>query len=64
MNDPFGNYLCQKITEVSSDEQFEALASKVRTDTVRICCDPHGTRAMQKLIERAANKLEHIAMIG
>ena len=49
---------------MSSDAQFEALAQKVRADTVRICCDPHGTRAMQKLIERAANKLEHIAMIA
>ncbi|KAM7502851.1 hypothetical protein LguiB_001755 [Lonicera macranthoides] len=54
MTDPFGNYLVQKLLEVcDEDQQMQILHAITRKpgDLVRISCDMHGTRAVQKVIE-------------
>ncbi|XP_059628755.1 pumilio homolog 12-like [Cornus florida] len=54
MTDPFGNYLVQKMLEVCDEDQrmqiLHAITGKAG-DLVRISCDIHGTRAVQKVIE-------------
>ncbi|XP_004228945.2 pumilio homolog 12 [Solanum lycopersicum] len=54
MIDPFGNYLVQKLLEVCNEGQrMQILRSitRIAGDLVRISCDMHGTRAVQKVIE-------------
>jgi hypothetical protein len=49
--DPFGNYLCQKLLEYSTDDQRNALCESVAQDLVNISLNMHGTRAVQKMID-------------
>lgn len=54
MTDPFGNYLVQKLLEVcNEDQRMQILRTITRKagELVRISCDMHGTRAVQKVIE-------------
>ncbi|KAF8395983.1 hypothetical protein HHK36_017594 [Tetracentron sinense] len=54
MTDPFGNYLVQKLLDVcDEDQRMQILYAITRKagDLVRISCDMHGTRAVQKVIE-------------
>ncbi|KAL4611840.1 hypothetical protein ACB092_08G154800 [Castanea dentata] len=54
MTDPFGNYLVQKLLEVcDEDQKMQILHAITRNsgELVRISCDMHGTRAVQKVIE-------------
>ncbi|XP_043692277.1 putative pumilio homolog 8, chloroplastic [Telopea speciosissima] len=54
MTDPFGNYLVQKLLEVcDGDQRMQIIHAITRKpgDLVRISCDMHGTRAVQKVIE-------------
>ncbi|XP_043690642.1 pumilio homolog 5-like [Telopea speciosissima] len=54
MTDPFGNYLVQKLLEVCDDDQRMQIIHAITRkpgDLVRISCDMHGTRAVQKVIE-------------
>uniref|UniRef100_A0A8H7Y5R9 PUM-HD domain-containing protein n=1 Tax=Psilocybe cubensis TaxID=181762 RepID=A0A8H7Y5R9_PSICU len=45
MTDPFGNYLCQKLLEFSTDEQRNVICESVAQDLVNISLNMHGTRA-------------------
>jgi hypothetical protein len=49
--DPFGNYLCQKLLEYSTDEQRNIICESVAQDLVNISLNMHGTRAVQKMID-------------
>ncbi|PSR86915.1 Pumilio 12 like [Actinidia chinensis var. chinensis] len=54
MTDPFGNYLVQKLLEVCNEDQRMQIVRVITRkcgDLVRISCDMHGTRAVQKIIE-------------
>ncbi len=51
MIDPFGNYLCQKLLEYSTDEQRSAIIDSVAADLVGISLNMHGTRAVQKMVD-------------
>lgn len=51
MMDPFGNYLCQKLLEYSSEEQRSAICDSVANDLVGISLNMHGTRAVQKMVD-------------
>ncbi|KAL6966225.1 hypothetical protein U1Q18_032005 [Sarracenia purpurea var. burkii] len=54
MTDPFGNYLVQKLLEVCDEDQLMQIVGAITRkcgDLVRISCDMHGTRAVQKVIE-------------
>lgn len=50
-SDPFGNYLCQKLLEYSTDEQRNIICESVAADLVTISLNMHGTRAVQKMID-------------
>ncbi|KAG8683238.1 hypothetical protein FRC08_014401 [Ceratobasidium sp. 394] len=50
MIDPFGNYLCQKIFQYSTDEQRTAICKSIAHDLVGISSNMHGTRALQTII--------------
>jgi Pumilio-family RNA binding repeat len=49
--DPFGNYLCQKLLEYSTDEQRNVICESVAQELVQISLNMHGTRAVQKMID-------------
>ncbi|KAL7203051.1 hypothetical protein ACSBR1_034488 [Camellia fascicularis] len=54
MTDPFGNYLVQKLLGVCDEDQRTQILRAITRksgDLVRISCDMHGTRAVQKVIE-------------
>lgn len=55
MNDSFGNYLCQKLFEKCSTEQLRKVIQNVTPFTTAIATNIHGTRSIQKLIEKAVN---------
>lgn len=54
--DPFGNYLCQKLLEYSTDEQRNVICESVAQDLVNISLNMHGTRAVQKMIDFLSSK--------
>ncbi|XP_010274377.1 PREDICTED: pumilio homolog 12-like [Nelumbo nucifera] len=52
--DAFGNYLVQKLIEVCNENQRTEIlhvVTKEKFELVAICLNPHGTRAVQKLLE-------------
>ena len=51
MNDPFGNYLAQKLTETVKPEKLTDIIHRVQDDPVGLCRNSHGTRSIQKIIE-------------
>ncbi|OCF41394.1 pumilio-family RNA binding protein [Kwoniella heveanensis CBS 569] len=51
MTDPFGNYLCQKLLEYSTEDQRSAIIDSVASDLVGISLNMHGTRAVQKMVD-------------
>ncbi|XP_022768690.1 putative pumilio homolog 8, chloroplastic [Durio zibethinus] len=55
MLDPFANYVVQKVVDVCSEEQRSQILLMVVKDgfqLVNICLNVHGTRAVQKLLEK------------
>ncbi|KAJ0587344.1 putative armadillo-like helical, pumilio domain-containing protein [Helianthus annuus] len=51
MKDQFGNYLVQKIVAVCNDDQKMQIILSLIKDIIHVCMNPHGTRAVQKLLE-------------
>lgn len=65
MMDPFGNYLCQKLMELCTAQQLEAMVERTRGSLVKVSLNLHGARAVQKLIEaaqRAPNVQRQLAL--
>lgn len=62
MTDPFGNYLIQKLSENVSPDQRLILVKNAAPEFVRIALDPHGTRALQKLVEciSTPEEIQHV----
>ncbi len=46
MNDPFGNYLAQKIAETASSDQLTQIVMSIEPDPVGLCRHAHGTRSI------------------
>lgn len=55
MVDPFGNYLVQKVLERGTGAQRRRLMQAAARDVLQIAVDPHGTRALQKMVEVAGD---------
>ncbi|XP_031388403.1 pumilio homolog 12-like isoform X2 [Punica granatum] len=54
MTDPFGNYLVQKLLQVCDENQTTQILRVITRkpgDLIRISCDMHGTRAVQKVLQ-------------
>ncbi len=56
MGDPFGNYLTQKLIDVSTDDQLLQIIFTVENTVVDLCVGMHGTRSVQKLVEVVAQR--------
>ncbi|KAK3031486.1 hypothetical protein RJ639_036000, partial [Escallonia herrerae] len=64
---PFGNYLMQKLLEVSNEEQrmqILLMVTKEPGELVRISLNTHGTRVAQKLIESLKTKQQILLVIS
>ncbi|KAJ8747733.1 hypothetical protein K2173_014508 [Erythroxylum novogranatense] len=67
MTDPFGNYLVQKLLEVcDEDQRIQLLCTITRTpgELIRISCDMHGTRAVQKVIETVKTAEQFLIIVS
>ena len=53
INDPFGNYLIQKIITFLNSEQLLEILKIISPFFFEICCNTHGTRVLQKLIDHS-----------
>ena len=53
MNDPFGNYLCQKVFDLCTPKQIDVVIDNIAGHVVELATNLHGTRAIQKIIEKA-----------
>ena len=53
INDPFGNYLIQKIITFLNDEQLYEILKIIAPYFFEICCNTHGTRVLQKMVEHS-----------
>ncbi|CAH8377219.1 unnamed protein product [Eruca vesicaria subsp. sativa] len=65
MIDPFGNYLVQKLIEVCSQEQRMQIVHSITRKPgvlIKISCDMHGTRVVQKIVE-TVKRQEEVLMI-
>ena len=51
INDPFANYLIQKIICFFTQEQLLNILNLISSSFYEISCNSHGTRVLQKLIE-------------
>jgi len=56
MTDLYGNYVCQKLLRKCRQTQIHAIVNHIQGDLVELCQDPHGTRAVQCLIQTLATK--------
>ena len=55
INDPFGNYLIQKIICYLNQEQLCEIMKIISSSFYDICTNTHGTRVLQKLIEHSTS---------
>ncbi|KAJ4875375.1 Pumilio-like protein 12 [Raphanus sativus] len=65
MVDPFGNYLVQKLLEVCNDDQRMQIVCSITRKPgllIKIACDMHGTRVIQKIVE-TVKRQEEISVI-
>lgn len=46
MGDPFGNYLTQKLIDVSTDDQLLQIVHTVQHSVFDLCVGMHGTRSV------------------
>jgi hypothetical protein len=60
MMDPFGNYLCQKLMEISSPAELELMLENVCGALVQISLNMHGARAAQKLVDVVGSTPSHV----
>jgi hypothetical protein len=58
IDDPFGNYLIQKLIDTVNHQQRFQILERVQHDLVNISKNIHGTRASQKLIELISSQEE------
>jgi hypothetical protein len=50
----FGNYLCQRVIEVCTPGELSSVVYAVLSNIMDMALNPHGTRAVQTLIEAVA----------
>ena len=62
MADPFGNYLIQKVADRASPDQRVALlrAAAAEGGLVAAALSPHGTRAVQRLVDAGASSRDGV----
>ena len=53
--DQFGNYLFQVLIDVLTEENLSIFIANISGNIYNICISPHGTRVLQKLIDKVAS---------
>lgn len=64
MKMPFGNYLCQRLFERSSEKQLYAVISKTSDCIIDLSKNLHGTRVIQKLIDLSHTSHSLVALFA
>ncbi|XP_074557600.1 uncharacterized protein LOC141813529 [Curcuma longa] len=67
MTDQFGNYFLQKLVEVCKEHQITHLIYKISLsdgELLRISCNQHGTRVVQKIMETMANEEQYSMIVS
>ncbi|TKY75003.1 Pumilio-like 12 [Spatholobus suberectus] len=67
MVDPFGNYVVQRMVEICSEEQLTQIVLMVARcsfQLTRICLSPHGTRAVEKLLEHVTTREQRVRVMS
>lgn len=54
MSNQFGNYLCQKIIEMTDADTLSLIVDNIISQLVEISLNIHGTRAVQTLVDKLA----------
>ncbi|GJN35053.1 hypothetical protein PR202_gb23781 [Eleusine coracana subsp. coracana] len=65
MIDPFGNYLVQKLLEECNEDQKMHIVyeiTKIPGQLIKVSCNMHGTRVVQKVIE-TINNSDEVSMV-
>ena len=50
--DPFGNYFLQALLDILTYDNIDEFLNYIKNDFLYICISPHGTRVIQKIIEK------------
>lgn len=53
--DPFGNYLIQRLIDYCSEKDLDFIVKSLNSDLYSLSVNQHGTRALQKFIEKMNN---------
>ncbi|KAG6484716.1 uncharacterized protein LOC122008555 [Zingiber officinale] len=67
MTDQFGNYFLQKLVEVCKQHQITHLIFKISLsdgELLRISCNQHGTRVVQKIMETMTNEEQYSMIVS
>lgn len=56
--DPFGNYLVQRLTDYCTEADLDFIMETLSTELYLISVNQHGTRALQKIIEKMNTDLQ------
>ncbi|KAJ1385454.1 Pumilio, RNA binding domain [Sesbania bispinosa] len=67
MVDPFGNYVVQKMVDICNEEQRSQIISRViehSYEFIRLCLNPHGSRAVEKLLEHVTTQEQRAQIIS
>mmetsp|Transcript_12307 Transcript_12307/g.18646 ORF Transcript_12307/g.18646 Transcript_12307/m.18646 type:complete len:723 (+) Transcript_12307:149-2317(+) len=63
MMNVFGNFLFQKLYVRSSEDRRTVILKAVENIIVDACCDKHGSRSVQKIVQVSASNPYHVSVI-
>lgn len=61
--DPFGNYLIQKLIDYCDEENLNLILETLQYNLFLISINQHGTRALQKVIDRMNNSYQLLLLV-
>lgn len=61
--DPFGNYLIQKLIDYCDEENLNLILESLQYNLFLISINQHGTRALQKVIDRMNNNYQLLLLV-
>lgn len=61
--DPFGNYLIQKLIDYCDEENLNLILETLQFNLFLISINQHGTRALQKVIDRMSNSYQLLLLV-
>lgn len=61
--DPFGNYLIQKLIDYCDEDNLNLILETLQYNLFLISINQHGTRALQKVIDRMSNSYQLLLLV-